>query len=123
MTDKKTYNIHFDYNLTISIDSKTLDSEVKKELENMLNERENEFDNTTLPEINHSIQSKSFGFEVKLMTDKGKIEDIVKEYIQKQKDLEYEAEQELVNSYENLNNQLIKELELYEKGELIINLD
>lgn len=57
------------------------------------------------------------------MTDNGKIEDIVKEYIQKQKDLEYEAEQELVNSYENLNNQLIKELELYEKGELIINLD
>ena len=120
MTDKQTYNIHFDYDLNISIDSNALDPEIKKELENMLNERENQFDNSTLPEINHAIKSHSFGFEVQLSTDEGKIEDIVKEHIQEQKDLELEADKNFANALDNLNNQILKEFEQLEKGELTL---
>lgn len=120
MTDKQTYNIHFDHDLNITIDSNALDPEIKKELENMLNERENQFDNSTLPEINHAIQSHSFGFEVHLSTDEGKIEDIVKEHIQEQKELELEADKNFANALDNLNNQILKEFEQLEKGELTL---
>ena len=118
MTDKKTYNIHFDHDLNITIDSNSLNSEIKKELENMLNERENQFDNSTLPEINHVIKSNGFGFEVQLSTDEGKIEDIVKEHISEQKELELAADEKFANVLQDLNNQIRKEFEQLEKGEL-----
>lgn len=121
MTDKQTYNIHLDYDLNITIDSNALDPEVKQTLENMLNEREKSLDNTTLPEINHAIQSHSFGFEVHLSTDEGKIEDIVKEYIQEQKELELAADEKFSNALNDLNDLVRKEFEQLEKGELQIS--
>ena len=121
MTDKQTYNIHFDHDLNISIDSNALDPEIKKELENMLNEREDQFDNSTLPEINHAISSHSFGFEVHLSTDEGKIEDIVKEHIQEQKELKLAADEKFSNALNDLNDLVRKEFEQLEKGEFQIS--
>ena len=120
MTDKQTYNIHFNHNLNIFIDSYSLDADIKKELETMLNERENNFDNSSFTEINHIIKSRPFGFEVQLTTDAGKIEDIVQDHISKEKELELIADEKFANALIDLNAQIQKEFELYEKGELTL---
>lgn len=118
MTDKLTYNINFDHNLQVEIQSNSLDPEIKQELESMINERENTMDYSTLPEIDHMIKSNSFGFEVQLSTDDGKIIDIVKEHIEEQKELELLQEEKFANILPELTDQLNKELDMYEKGEL-----
>ena len=110
MTDKQTYNINFDYNLNIEIQSNSLNEEAKEVLETMLNERENDLNYDTLPEIDHMIKSNSFGFEVQLSTSEGKIEDIVENFIQEQKELQEQLEYEQGMHLINLNNQLEQEL-------------
>ena len=123
MTDEKTYPIHFDHNLNIHIDSHSLSPEIKKELENMLNERENRFEHETLPEINHMIKSRSYGFEVKLTTNEGKIEEIVQNHIDKEIERAEAWERGLVEDDKRLAEQIEKEFEAWEKGELQVDTE
>ena len=112
MTDRMTLQAKIDYNtLNIEIQSNSLDEEVKETLQNMINERENDLDYETLPEINHIIKSNSNGFEIQLNTNEGKIVEIVEDHIKEQKELVEAAILEEHNLLVNLHEQLNKELD------------
>ena len=111
MTDKMTLQINFDHNMNVEIQSNSLDSEVKDTLEDMINDRENNYNYETLPEIDHMIKSNSFGFEVQLSTDEGKIVEIVEDHIKEQKELQELQVHEEGMHLINLNEQLNKELD------------
>ena len=111
MTDKMTFQIEFDHDLNVEIKSNSLSKEQKETLEDMINEREQSMDYTTLPELDHIIKSNSFGFEVDISTNEGKILEIVDEHIQTQKQLEEQVELEELYRFDRITEQLNKELD------------
>jgi len=111
MTDKMTFQIEFDSDLNVEIKSNSLSKEQKETLEDMINEREQYMDYETLPELDHIIKSNSFGFEVDILTNEGKILEIVDEHIQTQKQLEEQAELEELYRLDRITEQLNKELD------------
>ena len=111
MTDKMTFQIEFDSDLNVEIKSNSLSKEQKETLEDMINEREQYMDYETLPELDHIIKSNSFGFEVDILTNDGKILEIVDEHIQTQKQLEEQAELEELYRLDRITEQLNKELD------------
>jgi len=111
MTDKMTFQIEFDSDLNVEIKSNSLSKEQKETLEDMINEREQSMDYTTLPELDHIIKSNSFGFEVDISTNEGKILEIVDEHIQTQKQLEEQIEFEELYRLDRVTEQLNKELD------------
>jgi len=111
MTDKITFQIEFDHDLNVEIKSNSLSKEQKETLEDMINEREQYMNYETLPELDHVIKSNSFGFEVDISTNEGKILEIVNEHIQTQKQLEEQAELEELYRLDRITEQLNKELD------------
>jgi hypothetical protein len=110
MTDKITFQINFDYNMNVEIQSNSLSEELKETLSTMINERENFMDYTTLPELDYTIKSNSFGFEVDISTNDGKVLDIVEDHIKEQKELQKIQQYEQDMYFVDLNEQLNKEL-------------
>ena len=111
MTDKITFQIEFDHDLNVEIKSNSLSKEQKETLEEMINEREQYMNYETLPELDHIIKSNSFGFEVDISTNEGKILEIVDEHIQTQKQLEEQQELEELYRFDRITEQLNKELD------------
>jgi hypothetical protein len=111
MTDKMTFQIDFDHDMNVEIKSNSLSEEVKSTLEDMINERENNMDYSTLPEIDHVIKSNSFGFEVDISTSEGEIVEIIEKFNEEQKELQELQQYEQDMYLTNLNEHIGKELD------------